>query len=158
MWLGRRSSTKPTWPGLLDCLAAGGMAAGEMPLQAMRKEAGEEAGVPDSMHAAIRPCGGVSYTGFDATGWALKRDVLYTFDLRCPDAFVPEPVDGEVESFTLVPIDEVRSMVARQVDEGLFKPNVAVVIVDFLVRHGFVSPNDDGYLELLAELRNAECR
>ena len=37
-------------------------------------------------------------------------------------------------------------------------PNVAVVIADFLVRRGFVSPDDDGYLELLAELRNADCR
>ena len=55
-------------------------------------------------------------------------------------------------------IDEVAGMVARQTEEELFKPNVAVVIVDFLMRRGFVSPDDDGYLELLAELRNAECR
>ena len=92
------------------------------------------------------------------TGWALKRDVLYTFDLRCPEDFVPRPVDGEVESFRLVPVAEVGEMVARQLDEELFKPNVAVIIIDFLVRHGFTSPDDDGFLELLAELRNAECR
>ena len=34
----------------------------------------------------------------------------------------------------------------------------AQVMVDFLMRRGFVSPDEDGYLELLAELRNAECR
>lgn len=158
MWLGRRSATKQTWPGLLDCLAAGGIAAGEMPVEATRKEAMEEAGLPESLLDAIRPSGGVCYNGFDETGWALKRDVLYTFDLCCPDDFVPEPTDGEVESFRLVPIDEVAGMVARQTEEELFKPNVAVVIVDFLMRRGFVSPDDDGYLELLAELRNAECR
>lgn len=158
MWIGRRSATKQTWPGLLDCLAAGGIAAGEMPVEATRKEAMEEAGLPEALLDSIRPSGGVCYNGFDATGWALKRDVLYTFDLRCPDDFVPEAVDGEVESFQLVPMDDVARMVARQNDEELFKPNVAVVIIDFLVRRGLVSPDDDGYLELLAELRNAECR
>ena len=57
--------------------------------------------MPEALLDAIRPAGGVCYNGFDATGWALKRDVLYTFDLRCPgpESFVPRPVDGEVESF-----------------------------------------------------------
>ena len=41
--------------------------------------------------------------------------------------------------------------------EAVLKPNVAVVLVDFLMRHGFVSPDEDGYLALLAELRNGEC-
>ena len=158
MWLGRRSATKQTWPGLLDCLAAGGMAAGQLPLQAIRKEAAEEAGLPASLAAAIRPAGGVCYNGFDQTGWALKRDVLYTFDVRCPADFTPVPVDGEVSSFKLVPIDEVAQLIARHADEELFKPNVAVVIIDFLMRRGFISPDDEAYLELLAELRNAECR
>jgi len=158
MWLGRRSATKPTWPGLLDCLAAGGMAAGEMPMEAIRKEAFEEAGVPEDLLAAIQPSGGVCYTGFDETGWALKRDVLHTFDLRCPEGWTPTPVDGEVESFTRVSMGELGRMLLRHADEALFKPNVAVVIIDFLLRRGFVSPDDNGYLELLAELRNAECR
>jgi len=158
MWLARRAKSKPTWPGLLDCLAAGGMAAGEMPLGAIRKEAAEEAGVPPRLAGAIQPAGGVCYTGFDETGWALKRDVLYTFDLRCGDDFVPRAVDGEVEEFSLTPMDEVARLVERQAGERLFKPNVAVVIADFLLRRGFVSPDDDGYLELLAELRNAELR
>jgi len=158
VWLGKRATSKPTWPGLLDCLAAGGMAAGEMPAAAIRKEAAEEAGVTPSLAAHIRPAGGVAYNGFDQTRWALKRDVLYTFDLRCPADFEPVAVDGEVECFSKVPIDEVADLVVRQANEELFKPNVAVVLIDFLVRRGFVSPDDDGFLELLAELRNAECR
>lgn len=64
----------------------------------------------------------------------------------------------QVECFSKVPIDEVADLVVRQANEELFKPNVAVVLIDFLVRRGFVSPDDDGFLELLAELRNAECR
>jgi 8-oxo-dGTP pyrophosphatase MutT (NUDIX family) len=159
VWVGRRSPTKQTWPGLLDCLAAGGMAAGSMPLEAARKEAAEEAGISDDLASNIRPSGGVCYTGLDETGWALKRDVLYTFDLRCPPDFVPVCTDGEVASFECMPVDDLVRLILRHAnDEVQFKPNVAVVFIDFLMRHGFVSPDEDGYLELLAELRGAECR
>jgi hypothetical protein len=34
-----------------------------------------------------------------------------------------------------------------------WKPNSAVVFVDFLVRHGFVLPDEPGYLELLHLLK-----
>jgi 8-oxo-dGTP pyrophosphatase MutT (NUDIX family) len=158
VWIGRRSPTKPTWPGLLDCLAAGGMAAGEIPLEAARKEAAEEAGISAALAANIRPSGGVCYTGFDQTRWALKRDVLYTFDLRCPADFKPQCTDGEVASFECLPVAELVRLLQRHADEVQFKPNVAVVFIDFLMRQGFVSPDEDGYLELLAELRRAECR
>ena len=67
VWVGRRSPSKPTWPGLLDCLAAGGIAAGKMPLEAARKEAAGEAGISAALNAGIRPSGGVCYTG-DALG------------------------------------------------------------------------------------------
>ena len=158
VWIGRRSPTKPTWPGLLDCLAAGGMAAGEIPLEAARKEAAEEAGISAALAANIRPSGGVCYTGFDQTRWALKRDVLYTFDLRCPADFKPQCTDGEVASFECLPVAELVRLLQRHADEVQFKPNVAVVFIDFLMRQGFVSPDEDGYLELLTELRRAECR
>ena len=115
--------------------------------------------MPATLREAIRPAGGVCYTGYDETGWALKRDVLYCFDLRCPDDFVPTPVDGEVESFQLVPMAELKRLLMREYrGQAVFKPNVAVVLIDFLMRHGFVSPDDDGYLALLAELRNGECK
>ncbi|EOD40486.1 hypothetical protein EMIHUDRAFT_222565 [Emiliania huxleyi CCMP1516] len=119
-----------------------------MPLGAIRKEAAEEAGVPPRLAGAIQPAGGVCYTGFDETGWALKRDVLYTFDLRCGDDFVPRAVDGEVEEFSLTPMDEVARLVERQAGERLFKPNVAVVIADFLLRRGFVAARSAAHATL----------
>jgi len=158
VWVGRRSPSKQTWPGLLDCLAAGGVAAGEMPLEAARREAAEEAGISGALAGCIRPSGGVCYTGFDETRWALKRDVLYTFDLRCPPDFAPRCADGEVDSFECLPVSELVRLIRCHADEVRFKPNVAVVFIDFLMRHGFVSSDEDGYLELLAELRRAECR
>jgi len=108
LWLGRRSSTKPTWPGLLDCIAAGGIAAGQSVSSAMERECAEEAGISSNLAAGLRPVGGVSYTGFNQDRWGIKSDVLFNFDLRLPRSFEPVAVDGEVEGFRLVPIAEVR--------------------------------------------------
>jgi hypothetical protein len=38
------------------------------------------------------------------------------------------------------------------------KPNCYLVIIDFLVRRGFVSPDTPGYLDLVRELRSGDCR
>ena len=156
LWLGTRSLTKPTWPGLLDCLAAGGLAAGELPRSAMVKEGAEEAGLPAALAARVRPTGAVSYTGFNDDGWGLKRDVLFTFDLPLPADLTPSCVDGEMASFTLTPVAELLSLLASP--EPRFKPNVGVVCIDFALRHGLVSPDDAGFLELVDALRGAECR
>ena len=163
LWLGRRSLTKATWPGLLDCIAAGGVSAGKLPIDAMSEECREEASMPDELIARARSTGGVCYNGFDETGWALKRDVLFCFDLLCPPDWQPACMDGdecglgEVEDFELISIEDVAVQLAS--GKEAFKPNVGVVIIDFLVRHGLVvSPNEPDYLPLLQELRNAECR
>ena len=79
-----QSRTKATWPGLLDCLAAGGMAAGEMPMESMCKEAAEEAGVSTSLVKRIRPSGAVCYNGFDQTGWCALREKSASHTSRLP--------------------------------------------------------------------------
>ena len=61
----------------------------------------------------------------------LKPDVLFVFDILLPEDFVPQPLDGEVESFTLMTIDKVASIVA---DTTEFKSNCNIVIIDFLIR------------------------
>ena len=38
-----------------------------------------------------------------------------------------------------------------------FKPNINLVVLDWLVRHGHVPPDAPGYLELVAGLRQGEC-
>ena len=152
IWLGRRSMQKSTWPGKLDCIAAGGISAGQIPLQSMVKECEEEAGIPASLSAQLIPVGGVSYTGLASDEWGIKPDFLFTFDLQLEPSFQPVCADGEMESFQLYPISEVVSMLISA--EPLFKPNVGVVLVDFLVRHGFVACDEPGYIELVSSLRS----
>ncbi len=68
--------------------------------------------------------------------------------------------NGEVASSESLPVAELVRLVWRHAnDEVRFEPGVAVVFVDFPMRHGgFVEPDEDGYLELNAEPRRAECR
>ena len=62
--------------------------------------------------------------------------------------------DGEVDSFQLLPVEEVVQLIA-ETDE--FKESCNLVMLDFLVRHGYVQPDQPGYLQLLAGLRNGDC-
>ncbi len=100
------------------------------------------------------PTGVVSYRGVDEEG-RLKRDVIFCYDLRLPSNFEPVPVDGEVEGFELMDLDRICRVLEGTEPGPKFKPNVAVVIIDFLVRRGFISPDSAGYLELIYSLRRA---
>ena len=163
LWIGRRSPTKQTWPGRLDSLAAGGLGAGVLPRQAMVNECIEEAGIDaQSLEENLNAVSAVSYTGFNDDGWGLKRDVLYCFDLELAHDFVPVPVDGEMESFEKMPIQKVLEMLAEPIrndddSDNLWKPNVGVVLIDFLVRHGILDADDPNFLELVDALRGAKC-
>lgn len=133
--------------------------------------------------------GAISYSDID--GYRYKRDVLFCYDLKLPEDFVPNNQgkpnsvsviwhkfnvipcfrfvqlvkvvlvlvvlliflvsvyflsthgngvwffffpDGEVESFKLIPVTQVMNVI-KQTD--FFKPNCCLVIIDFLVRHGY---------------------
>lgn len=152
MWVARRSMDKPTWPGLLDHVAAGGQPAGMSCAENVVKECGEEAGIPPELAAAAKPTGCVSYSGMQKDG--LKRDVIFCYDLQLPPDFQPTPRDGEVQDFRLLPVEEVALLVSTTKQ---YKPNCALVITDFLVRHGILKPDQPQYGELVAALRSSSC-
>ena len=78
---------------LLDSVAAGGLAAGELPRDAMAAECQEEAGVAEELLHGLKPVGAVSYTGFHQDrDWAVKPDTLFCFDLAVPRDWAPRPV------------------------------------------------------------------
>lgn len=118
----------------------------------MIKEAGEEAGIPEPLAQKARPVGAVSYIAAAEAGEAVKRDVLFTFDLELPVDFTPVVTDGEVESFELRHVDDVMQTVAFSDD---YKTNCNLVLIEFFFRHGLLDPGAPGYLELLASLRQA---
>jgi len=160
VWIGKRVATKATWPGRLDALAAGGLAAGMLPVQAMINECAEEAGIQRDLVKGLKAVSAVGYTGFNDDMWGLKRDQLFCFDLELPPEFKPLPVDGEMDGFEKIQISDLITMLAMPVrdddSDNLWKPNVGVVLIDFLVRHGFVDADDPSFLDLVDALRGAK--
>jgi hypothetical protein len=56
-WLGRRSRQKPTWPGMLDHIVAGGQPHGISVVDNVRKECEEEASIPLALAEQCVPHG-----------------------------------------------------------------------------------------------------
>jgi len=136
LWVAKRSPSKPTWPGRLDHVVGGGQPAGVGLRENMIKECGEEASLPFALTEALEPAGTLRHWYEPAAG--LHQDTVFTFDLELPASFVPRNDDGEVASFELWTIPQV---VETLRDTERFKPNVALVIIDFLLRRGLL---DDG--------------
>lgn len=147
MWIAFRSPDKPTFPGMLDNMVAGGQPIGLGLVENLIKECWEEASVPAELAATARPVGAVSYCM--AVEMGLKPDRLFNFDLDLPADFVPVPRDGEIARFELWPIEEVAARVRGTAD---FKPNCNLTVIDFLIRHGVIAPDDPDYLEIVAGL------
>ncbi len=151
MWVGKRAANKQTAPGKLDHIVAGGQPFGLGVRENLIKEAWEEAGIPAGLAARAVAVGAVSYRCERPEG--LRDDVLFCYDLELPADFVPQNTDGEVESFSLWPIEEV---LARVRDSEDFKFNVNLVVIDFAIRHGLIAPDDPDYQEIWEGLRLAE--
>ncbi|WWC85544.1 uncharacterized protein L201_000408 [Kwoniella dendrophila CBS 6074] len=150
IWMPRRSKTKATWPGKLDNSVAGGITAGSNPIETMVKECDEEASLPeDFVRRRIKNCGVCTYFYITDDGF-LQPEVEYIYDLPLPSSdsseyIKPKPHDDEVESFALLTIPEV----IEALHSGDMKPNCGLIYVDFLVRHGLITPeNEPNFLEI----------
>jgi len=137
MWVARRSPTKQTWPGKLDQIVAGGISCGEGIQETLIRECAEEASIPDELAKTATPAGCVSYFFEDERG--LFPEVQFVFDLQLPQNFQPVNSDGEVGEFYCWSIDKVKDKIATEE----FKPNCALVVLDFLIRHGLITPDSE---------------
>lgn len=154
LWVPRRAATKQTYGGMLDNTVAGGIATGESPFECIVREAGEEASLPEELvRKDVKAVGTVTYFHIRdrrAGGETklLQPEVQYIYDLELAECVEPQPSDDEVEAFELMTVDEAQ--VALR--DGEFKPNCAVVLLDFFVRHGILTSDDEGYVEIVARL------
>lgn len=151
IWVPKRAKTKQTWPGYLDNSVAGGIPSGYEVFESLVKEAMEEASIPeDIVRKYAKSVGSVSYFYQNDLGW-LQPEVEYVYELRIPahEVVEPQPLDGEVESFTCLPLAEVEVGMRS----GLFKPNCAVVLLDFMIRHGYITPdNECDFMQIITRI------
>ncbi|KAL1917704.1 uncharacterized protein VTP21DRAFT_3538 [Calcarisporiella thermophila] len=147
MWIGRRSPCKQTWPGYLDNTVGGGITCGDSPRMTIIRESEEEASIPRDVAEKSIAVGAVTYFTHDYVG--LIAETIYCYDLEMPLDIEPKPCDGEVESFYLWDMDEVK----KRIRAGEFQPCSALVVIDFMIRHGIITAeNDPDYIDITAAL------
>jgi len=149
-WIARRALSKPVGPGKLDQIVGGGAPAGVGLRDNLIKECAEEASIPAALARRARPVGAVAYLRQD--GDICDDEVLFNYDLVLPPDFTPINTDGEVAGFEPWPLARVKEVLA-DTDDFLF--DVALSLIDFLVRHGFVEPSDPDYIEICEGLWSA---
>ena len=87
------------------------------------------------------------------TNKGLSTKLLNTFDLELPPDFTPVNEDGETSSFHLWDLETILLSIETRLDK--WKPNVAITIIDFAIRHGYISPDHENYAEIVHKLRGA---
>ncbi|KAI4188113.1 MAG: hypothetical protein L6R41_002365 [Letrouitia leprolyta] len=154
IWVPKRAKGK-TYGGLLDNTVAGGIATGEIPSDCIVREAAEEASFPeDLVRSCMKPCGTISYFSFrdERAGGEvglLQPEVQYVYDMEVGEDVVPKPCDDEVEIFQLWTVAEVQEALSKR----MFKPNCALYLLDFFIRHGILTPeNEKNYVEIVSRL------
>ena len=154
IWVPRRARHKHTYGGMLDNTVAGGVSSGETPASCIARESEEEASLPRELVEKAKPVGTVSYFHIrDARAGGerglMQPECQYVYDLEVSEDVVPTPDDGEVEGFTLMPVGDVKEAMAR----GEFKPNCALVLLDFFIRRGYLNAEEDPhYAEVVSRL------
>jgi isopentenyldiphosphate isomerase len=79
----------------------------------------------------------------------VQPEVEYVYDIKLPADVVPKPNDTEVEEFCLLTVEETKKALAN----GEFKPNCAVVLIDFFLRHGILTPeNEKDFLQIITRI------
>ncbi|KAI4170106.1 MAG: hypothetical protein LQ343_005247 [Gyalolechia ehrenbergii] len=154
IWVPKRAKGK-TYGGLLDNTVAGGIATGEKPFESIVREAAEEASFPDDLvRSTVKACGTISYFSFRderAGGEAglLQPEVQFVYDMEVGEDVVPKPYDDEVKDFRLWTVAEVQEALSNR----MFKPNCALYLLDFFIRHGILTPqNEKNYVEIVSRL------
>lgn len=144
LWIGKRSADRRVEPNKLDNLVAGGQPANLSLLDNLIKESEEEAGMSASLARQAVPVGTITYCFENEIG--LKPDTLFCYDIALTEDFVPHNQDGEIAGFQLMHVDEALHLIK---EGDSFKFNVSLVILDFAIRHGVISPDSEPNYEAM---------
>ncbi|XP_026473765.1 uncharacterized protein YJR142W [Ctenocephalides felis] len=144
IWLQQRSDTKQTWPGKWDNMVGGGLSVGYGIRETAIKEAAEEASIPNSLASKIISAGCVSFLFESERG--IFPNTEFVFDLELPVDFVPRNADGEVQAFELLTANDCY----ERLFSSDFKTTSCPVVIDFLIRHGVITPeNESNFTEVM---------
>ena len=150
LWTPKRSSNKMIEPNKYDNTVAGGVASKETIYQALKRESEEEAGIGSTLLQGARSAGTISYN-WRNNKYTLRRDTLFLFDLEVNNKFVPYCKDGEVENFKLLDWSTILKKISKK---DSFKRNCVIVITNFFIRKGLLTPKNEQNYEHICSLMN----
>jgi 8-oxo-dGTP pyrophosphatase MutT (NUDIX family) len=155
LWISKRSEHVTVYPGLLDNTVAGGMCTGEKPFATLIREAKEEASLPEELvRQRAKACGTLSYfhTRKKEAGGKVglaQPGVHFLYEMELSKEVKPKPSDISVAGFKLLDVDEIKKAMLA----GKVKPWFALVVIDFLVRHGMIDEaNEPDFVEISTRL------
>jgi hypothetical protein len=147
LWIGTRAADMKVEPGKLDNMVAGGQPAGLGLMENVVKECAEEAHISAKLARTARPAGVITYSFECPEG--LRADTLFCYDLPMPAKLKPRTSD-EITRYELMPLAKVLKTIRTT---RRFKFNVNLVILDFAIRHGVVTPeNEPNFEKIVAGL------
>ncbi|KAJ8121479.1 hypothetical protein ONZ43_g2078 [Nemania bipapillata] len=106
----------------------------------------------------LRPGGAISWfnikeggtTGFEPG--LVEPGVQYVYDLEVDEKAVLRPAEDGIEWLRLLSVDEVMSALRRRE----FKPSCACVMIDFFVRHGIITAENEGdFADIVSRLHRS---
>lgn len=151
-WVPRRAPTKMSYPNMLDNTVGGTLRAEERPLDCMIRECEEELCLDANFtRANLQACGTSTYqmTVSDNGQVGCQHQVQYLYELEFSKDVVPEIGDGEVGEINLMTLSEVKSALTN----GEFKLNCAMTWISFLIRHGYITAeNEKDFVEICCRL------
>jgi isopentenyldiphosphate isomerase len=162
LWMAQRSAHKSQFPLYWDPTVAGGQPYGMSLRDNMLKEAWEEAGIPASVARQAKPVTCLSQMTSKPSGKSLKHSQYYVYELDVTttstktkdDTFQPVPNDGEVERFELWNVQRLQEEVRHG---NHLRPAIRLVVTDFLLRHGILTPDTEpDYVELQAAMHKEQ--
>ncbi|HEX4916886.1 MAG TPA: NUDIX domain-containing protein [Limnobacter sp.] len=123
IWVGVRAKTKHENPGMLDNLAAGGVAFGESVSSTVLRELHEEAGLTQNDLEWVKPMGTAELTvsrPLPHGDW--HHETLYLYRAQTKAGVCPNNLDGEVAKFQLM----TASACAAAINQWAFTPDAAL--------------------------------
>lgn len=141
----RRSPTISTYPNKLDSTVAGGISAEDTPFETIIRESGDEASLPEYLtRRDVRAVGVLTYItvlekGQGEVEGLVKPDMVHVYDMELAEDVIPKPHDDEVKESHLLTPDEAKEALLK----NEFKTNSAAVMIDFFIRHGIISDDDE---------------
>lgn len=117
-------------------MVGGGLSVGYGIEETAVKEAAEEASIPSDLVKNIVSAGCVSFLFESNRG--IFPNTEFVFDLELPVDFEPTNADGEVQAFQLLPAKDC----LEKVFSPDFKTTSCPVVIDFLIRHGVITPEN----------------